>query len=311
MDEQLNHTPPDISAATPPLSPPSTPVKKEKEGLRTYATDFGKSISGERGDMIRRAIADEERKAQAAKAQTLASKQNILLLVGSVLSILIGIGAIIFLAIGNRPKTIEPSAAKVPSIVFADASVEIPFTGLSKEQLVAQATAAIEKKISSSSIENIFFTEIRSGMKYLTTAKTFLSLISKTVPTQLTDGLENTFMFGAYDNAGKNAPFLIFKTDAYNDAFAGMKEWEARLFDDTYQLFGIATTGENANLLQAKFTDATLMNKNARVLRNSAGTIVLLYAFPDEQTIVITTDPVALTEVSTRLTSQKVIQPAL
>jgi hypothetical protein len=284
-------------------------TKKNLEGLHTYAADFGASISGERGDIIRRAIAEEERKAQAARSQTLASKQNILLLAGSALSIIIGIGAIVFLAIGNRPKAVEPVTAKVPSIIAADTSAEIPFTGISKEELSVQSAKAIAADISAGSIKNIFFTETRNGMKYLTTAKTFLTLISKTIPTQLTDGLENTFMFGVYGAAGKNAPFLIFKTDAYNDAFAGMKEWEARLFDDTYRLFGISATGGNAALLQAKFADATLSNKDARVLRNASGAIVLLYAFHDEQTILITTDPAALDEVSARLTAQKVMQP--
>ena len=304
MDESLNQ----VSKEAPPANPPAG---KEVEGLRTYAGDFGKSINSERGDTIRRAIQEEERKAQAAKAQTLASRQNVMLLAGSILAVIVGIGAIIYLFIGSRPKVIEPANTKVPSIVFADASKEIPFAGLNKDQLIQAVRSAGAPKLSSGMIENIFFTELRGSVKYLTSAKGFLSLLSQNVPTLLTDGLENTFMFGVYGDAGMNAPFLIFKTDAYNDAFSGMREWESRLFDDTYQLLGIATTGDNSNLFEATFQDAVLKNKDARVLRSASNDISLLYAFVDEHTIVITTDPAALDEVALRLTSQKVEQAAL
>ena len=53
------------------------------------------------------------------------------------------------------------------------------------------------------------------------------------------------------------------------------------------------------------FQDVVIRNKEARVLKNSDGLIILLYAFLDPNTIVITTNEYTFIEVLTRYASQR------
>lgn len=299
MDE-TNQSPKEI--------PPTPLPKKDIPKLHTYAGDFGQSIQGERGDIIRRAIKEEEQKEALKEANSKASKENMLMLAGTVLAFVIGIGAIAYFAISNRPKTIEPVDNRIQSIVFADTSKEIPLTGLSKEQFIAKARTELAADMPDGSVRYVFLTDTRDGMKYLAGAKTFLTLLASNAPELLTDGLGTTFMLGAYATNGENEPFLIFTTNSYNDAFAGMRVWENRLFDDLYQIFAISTFGDNSQLFAATFEDTLIKNKAARVLRNSTAAVELLYAFPDDRTILITTSPATLEEITLRLTAQKVEQ---
>lgn len=293
----------------PPKEIPPTPLpEKDLPKLHTYAGDFGQSIQGERGDIIRRAIKEEEQNRAVAETSAVTSKQNMLMLVGSILAFIAGVGAIAYFAISNRPKTIEPVDNRIQSIVFADTSKEIPLTGLSKEQFIAKARTELSTDMSDGSIRYVFLTDTRDGMKYLAGAKTFLTLLASNAPELLTDGLGTTFMLGAYAINGENEPFIIFTTNSYNDAFAGMRGWERRLFDDVYQLFAIPTFGDNSQLFAATFEDTLIKNKAARILRDSTEEIEFLYAFPDDATIIITTSPAALEELTLRLTAQKVEQ---
>lgn len=299
MDE-TNQSPKEI----PTTSLPENDLPK----LHTYAGDFGQSIQGERGDIIRRAIKEEEINRTMEQARVAATKENFWMLLGSILAFVVGIAAIAYFAISNRPKTIEPVDNRIQSIVFADTSKEIPLTGLSKEQFIAKARTELAADMSDGSVRYVFLTDTRDGMKYLAGAKTFLSLLMSNAPELLTDGLSTTFMLGAYAVSGENEPFLIFTTNSYNDAFAGMRAWESRLFDDLYQIFSISTFGDNSQLFAATFEDTLIKNKPARVLRDNTTEIELLYAFPDDSTIIITTSPATLEELSLRLTAQKVEQ---
>ncbi|MCU0660081.1 MAG: hypothetical protein MUD00_00480 [Candidatus Pacebacteria bacterium] len=280
-----------------------------RPGLRTYAKDFGASISGERGDIIRRAIRETEAKEAEKKAQSLSSKQNTVLLLGSILAVVVGVGLITYVTMMSGTKTIAPSKNnQVQSIVFADASIELTLSDLTKEELFAQFTKVRTAASIADSVTNVFFTDIRDNVKYLVGARTVLSLFTVHMPELVSETLENAVMLGIYTTSDDSLPFLILKTNAYNEAFAGFREWESRLFDDMYRLFGVSLSGKNNALFSATFQDGTLENKDVRVLKNTANEIALLYAFADEQTIVIATDARAFKEILSRLTSQKVEQ---
>ena len=58
--------------------------------------------------------------------------------------------------------------------------------------------------------------------------------------------------------------------------------------------------------VQTRFTDETIQNKDARVLRNNRGEIVLLYSFINKETLLITTDLKVLENINEKITSQSV-----
>ncbi len=285
---------------------------EEKEAiprLRTLASDLGESMQGRKGVTIHDAIAEEGAREEAQAKLAEEPKKNLIMLIASAGLIVLGIASVFIFSFFNRvqPVAVQNSTA-VRSLIFADTSKEIAVDGLDREKLVQ----AIKDEVSAAAvgegkIENIYFTHVENGMKYVAGSRVLFSALGFQAPELLTDTLGNTFMFGIYGSKG-NRPFLLLQTASYSDAFAGMQSWEARLYDDFYQIDAINPTGDNANLFTARFEDATLGNKNARVIRNGAGAIALFYVFINDQTIIIATDAATLAEVSERLTAQKVEQ---
>ena len=75
-----------------------------------------------------------------------------------------------------------------------------------------------------------------------------------------------------------------------------MLEWEPFMAQDLSPFFDGAG-------LRGTFEDVLVQNKDARVLKDSAGNVRLLYAFPNTETLLITTNQSTFLEVFGRLTS--------
>ena len=138
----------------------------------------------------------------------------------------------------------------------------------------------------------------------------FLALLSPTIPVGLLRTLGPQFLLGTH-SFNSPQPFLILKTDSYEQAFAGMLTWEGTMRQDLLPLFAYAppahingdmsTTSVQTSLSQNGFSDAIVENHDARVLRNQSGDIYFLWTFLDRTTIVITTNEYTMREVITRL----------
>ena len=110
-----------------------------------------------------------------------------------------------------------------------------------------------------------------------------------------------------------NHPFLVLKTGFYENAFAGMLEWERYMKDDLAPLFGPAKTKIPSGQIVADtvqepelvFVDSVIKNKDTRILRGKNGKTELLYSFVDKNTIIITTNEHTLEEVFVRHTTSK------
>ena len=150
-------------------------------------------------------------------------------------------------------------------------------------------------------------------------AQSFLSLLSPSIPPNLLRTLGQQFLLGAHSFSTPQ-PFLLLKTDSYEEAFSGMLAWEDTMRSDLLPLFAYTpsphagrgatpqtpdstqtTTSQQNSLSQTGFTDAIVENHDARVLKNNAGDIYFLWTFLDRTTIVITTNEYTLREVISRL----------
>ena len=89
-----------------------------------------------------------------------------------------------------------------------------------------------------------------------------------------------------------------------------MLAWELHMNEDLSPLFGEVlekTTSTSTPLREPfVFEDSIIKNKEVRVLKDTKGTIRLLYSFIDRETLVITTNESTFSEVLTRLTSQRI-----
>ena len=140
-------------------------------------------------------------------------------------------------------------------------------------------------------------------------AQQFISALAPDVPNTLLRTLEPNFLLGVHSFNNTNQPFLILSVDSYEQGFAGMLAWETTMSQDLAPLFPTTSSlpapstvaATSTQVINTGFTDNVVDNHDARVLLDQNGNSILLWAFLDQQTIVITTNQYTLTEIISRL----------
>jgi len=279
------------------------------KNIRTYQSDLSEALKDQKGSVVKIALAEHKRKEQEKKNISPKSTKNTFFIWGGILLMAISAIIIIFLFINKKSTlknfdSINPEG--IQSLIFADNHKEIEAKNFSKRKMINAITNEVENNsLRLDTIENIYLTtSVNESEKQIVGAKNFLSLIGNNIPNSLLRAIENDFMIGIY-SFDNSQLFILLKTLSYDNAFAGLLLWEDKLFDDLYEIFKIDTSGENANLFNKKFQDMIVQNKDARVLKNDQGEIILMYIFLNKQTIIITRDEDTLVEVSNRLNIKK------
>ena len=207
-----------------------------------------------------------------------------------------------------RPSKDQQLLASInPSpLINAEEVQEFPVDNKTAKEIgkdIRQELASAELKVNT--VKYFYFTETllvqtQSGpsqQKKLVITKDFFDKLEIPLPPAIVRTAKDTFMFG-YHSFNGNQPFLILKTDYYDNAFAGMLGWESTMAGDLQPIFG--TIGKE-NLSQRKWSDVVIQNKDTRVLYNFDNSIALVYMFKDQNTLIITTSSDTLFEISRRL----------
>ena len=133
-------------------------------------------------------------------------------------------------------------------------------------------------------------------------------LKNTTIPNRLLRSLGTKYMIGAY-TYDTQSPFLILTNTFFQNAFSGMLEWEKSMREDFMPLIQVSHPNEvSTGALGSSFQDALISNIDVRVLYNDAGETILMYAFADKDTIIITTDKNTLNFILDRLLTVRTIQ---
>lgn len=206
--------------------------------------------------------------------------------------------------------------AREETFVFSEQTSSIDTTGRSsaeirklfeeeREKVSASVGSIVEIRLT----KTIPLLENKTETKDLTTEEFFRSL-KLNPPPRLARSLEQKFMLGL-NVLSKNEPFLLFKITSYEIAFSDMLDWEKNIENDMTGFFRpkedftkTATTSPPFD--SGLFKDAIFKNTDTRELKNDAGKNLLIYAFPNKETLIISTNPVTIEEVINRLTTRKV-----
>lgn len=299
----------------------------DKEGglvrkVRTYKEDIVEAIQRQKTSLTSAVAAEERRRTSVSRfIESAESKKpdyrKISAAVGSVLFILLGVGLLgFFLFFYEPPKaSVEED---IPSLIFTEEHREIDITGKDARDILrtlGESRRAV--LLGLGQITHLYLTQMPSGMseKQILTAEAFLKSINTRVSDAFVRSLMPDYMLGIHV-FNQNQPFIIFKSQSYQHSFAGMLEWERSIYNDLSSFMGRAGSssleiqkdpfsGENVPLKTA-FEDKVVQNIDTRVLLNEAGGIEFLYAFPSQQTLVITTNEHTLIEVITRMRAVRV-----
>lgn len=128
---------------------------------------------------------------------------------------------------------------------------------------------------------------------------------SKNITVNLQDELKKNAPINSNFKNGTNL-FLLMKINIFNDFFNEIRAWENKMFFDLYGFFGYDISASTNYLLTKDFKDGFIQNKNARILYDDDGNIVMMYVYIDNDFIVFTNTEQAAREAILRVNSSKI-----
>jgi hypothetical protein len=264
--------------------------------IRTLKYDAAESIEEGRMSRVTMAAAEQNRMARnnvfrLPDQDTTVGKNIVYLLISFVLVATGAWGGFYFY---NKSNIQDEPAEQINKeiVLFTNSEKELSIGQLSASEtmLLLDSEMKTTKESNASVKEIILTTSGLVGEKEIK-AEDFLKKFGG-APGSLSRSLYNDFLFGIRGGSDPQ-PLLLFKTKDSETAFAGMLEWERTMSSDLSPVFG--------SIVGGGFEDVILKNKDTRMLRNSNGEAAIIYAFPNTETILITTNEDTFFDVFERL----------
>ena len=152
-------------------------------------------------------------------------------------------------------------------------------------------------------VENIYFTEDQKPVGL----RRFLELLESNIILLDKEVVGENFLTGVVNGDNKSF-FILINVRSMNDVFDNFRSWERKMFFELHGLFGMDINSNTKELLTKDFEDGIVQNKNARVLKDKDGKIVMMYIFVTDNYLLITNTEEATHEIILRLISGKVKQ---
>jgi hypothetical protein len=281
-------------------------MEEDLPKIKTFKADVAEAVKNENLTMVKAAIAESRKREKTNaldKESSPTSKKNLFLIGGSILLVVIGLAVFGFFYFSKKPpqQTAGPTVIK-PDIIFADSTKKVNLTTLDQKSIFTIIGNEESVQIPLGSIERLsFFTGTLDNPTILG-SQDFINKLQTRIPPTLLRAFDTDFFFGLF-SFDVNQPVLIFTTQDYQDAYAGMLDWEKNMQADIGGLFAPSLDPNG----KYTFIDKVIENKDARVLVDASSTPIFFYTFVDNNTIVMTTSNSALQEVIARLTKPKLI----
>ncbi len=286
------------------------PFEKSSEGLptlRTYKQDVAGVVRDQKTSLVQMVLAEQRERRKRERETSPTSGRNLPLIILSVIFLLAAAGIVYYIFFTLKPANNALEELHVTPLVFSEKNTEVSITNKDRKTLRTEMSGVIQDRdLRLDAIKYVFFTDTLTVAapqgtvreKSLASANKFFEVFEVELPSVILRSLRPEFMFGVHA-FNKNQPFLVLKTDYYDNAFAGMLEWESNAVNDLLPLFD--QPERVRELSERKWGDMVIKNKDTRVLRNFDGSIALVYMFKDQRTLIITTNEDTLLEVSRRL----------
>lgn len=293
---------------------PFTPTPFEKENtttIRTYQHDAIEDVAQNKRSVADIAAAEAVHRAVqvprgASAMQQPSSATRPFVVAGIMMAVIIALGGFGFFWYVQENVGEDIAAVRVPTFMTVDAQKPVPFS-TNRAQLLD--TLLQEVRVAGSGITQLYpgYTDGQTGKpgNSAVTTTDFMYVLEPRAPGSFIRNLSDEMMFGAYNATD---PFFILKTKQFDTAFAGMLDWEPYISVDLTPLFGTPVSRTQDLTVRtvdqtraAHFADDTIQNMDVRVLYDETGVERLLYAFPDKETLLITTSSSALTALIDKL----------
>jgi hypothetical protein len=187
-------------------------------------------------------------------------------------------------------------------IIFTDKTEFKEISGLKKDEIVQTILNEMNTgELKEGGVEGIYLTENKKVLGF----RKFLGFLEASLDQTKIEFINDNFLLGTV-NKGGQSPFILLKIRSIPDVFNPMKNWESKIFFDLHGLFGVPINADTKYLLQKDFEDGIVQNKNARILHDKDGKIVLMYVFVKDDSLIITNSETATAEIILRLASSQI-----
>ncbi|MCC7004640.1 hypothetical protein IT397_01860 [Candidatus Nomurabacteria bacterium] len=282
------------------------------KSLRTYSEDIKKTLDTQNMSVIKIAVAESKKREQEEKIEvenSILSKKNILILISSILLIALGGGIIAYLIYNAQKTPVAPVVKTDSEVITADSKAEVSVDNSYRRKIIKDVALESLKPVAKGTIKQISFVSTSNSVKKYLNSGDFLSLMEVRVPETLGRFIKPYFIYGVFGADDGNKPFLVLKVTSYDNAYSGMLSWEGDLVDDFVELIKINTGNDAPISLETKsFSDLVIKNKDARVIKDTSGKIIMFYSIVDNETIVFAGDETAFAEVLSRIQLKKLVR---
>lgn len=292
QEEKSNPTPP----PDPSAGPASSPLKQ----IRTFQGDIATALQRQRDSLVSIQRTEAAKRGGAVIPEEPKRTSSLLFFIGGFILFGLSAGGVWFAYTEFIRKTAPPEVVAPESrFIPAESSSLINASTTSRTLLITEV-ASLSTQTTGADLKHIILN---------TTTSHFLSLLETHAPGNLVRSFKPTFMLGSL--GGKR--FMIFDLASFENAFAGMLEWEKDLSQDVGPLFSTSIFLKN-NAPTSVFEDVVSKNKDVRVLYapiepgSATTTPVLLYTFFDNKMLIITEDLETLHTILERLTRELLLR---
>lgn len=306
-------------------------IHPDLKSIRTYEKDFAEAISKKHISTASFVIAEDKKKVadlatdssideRTGQPNTKISKNSsskkwflgiisLILICGALFS-----GYYLYsnssLAPVKQPTDTTNNSPLIPnSIIKPDSKSIINIDNKRQSEIISATKDEISKDQTKNSIKEIVFIQQKGNDQVKVTANDILKTMNISAPDIFQRSLGSDWMLGVYTGElGQKNAFVITTNDFFQNAFAGIIQWEKTLPEDLKQFLYSPIVGQDGSststtsyTLRGKFEDRLILNKDVREYVTDNGHIMFLYSFIGNDKLVITNNEEALQEIITRL----------
>lgn len=284
---------------------PPKEVKKEEINkntipvLRTLKTDTAEYVQKSGISMVD-VVAAEAKKREGSAIQNGEEPFNKKIIIISIIAVtVLFLGTVVFFIFRQKPADDNVEIVSLKPIIISDSQKEVILKE-SAEENVREIKKVLNEKTDQNTLLYLPIYRQEGEKKTLVEPEDFLKAIGSNIPLKFSEALDDKFMLGKICPL-KCWPILVFKINYYQDAFAGMIEWEKWIADNLSEIFSLSSP-EN---ISTSFKDKEIQNHDVRILSGQDDAIILAYSFFSRNYLVMTVSEEPLQEVFRRLSSPR------
>ncbi len=276
-------------------------VKNKNVKVQTYAEDMAKVIEND-GSAIKKIIHEEEEREIEKKNLSPESRKNKMFMLVSLVLVLVAIAILFFIVVFRKQISISNIAPQFAPLIFTDQNKSLEIGNLNKDKIAQTILNEVNATtVKAGGIEGIYLTD----NKQIVGLRKLISLIKGSFIPGQTVFVSDNFLTGVLNGETHNF-FILLEVRSFADIFDAVKSWENKMFYDLHGFFGVDINADTNYLVTKDFEDGLVSNKNARILYDKDGKIVLMYVFVDDTSIIITNTQEAAQEVINRLSAGQI-----